>query len=78
MEENGSFVYNISLDTRKLIFFTVYAIFVISYVFFYLVLSTVPFRGGSDVVLCCLFWCQSFGVVSPYICSLYFEFGLGC
>ena len=32
-----------------------------------------PFQGGgSDVVLCCLFWCQSFGDVSPYVCSLYF------
>ena len=34
-------------------------------------LLTVP-CGGSDVVLCCLFWCQSFGDVSPYVCSLYF------
>ena len=34
-----------------------------------------PFQGGgSDVVLCCLFWCQSFGDVLPYVCSLYFEF----
>ena len=30
------------------------------------------------MVLYCLFWCQSFGDVSPYVCSLYFEFGLGC
>ena len=38
-----------------------------------------PFQGsGSDVVLCCLFWCQSFGDVSPYVCSLYFQFGFGC
>ena len=28
-----------------------------------------PFQGGGpDVVLCCLFWCQSFGDVSPYVC----------
>ena len=28
-----------------------------------------PFQGGgSDVVLCCLFWCQSIGDVSPYVC----------
>ena len=33
---------------------------------------------SSDVVLCCLFWCRGFGDVSPYVCSLYFEFGLGC
>ena len=33
----------------------------------------IPFQGcGSDVVLCCLFWCQSFGDASPYVCSLYF------
>ena len=25
-----------------------------------------------------LFWCQSFGNDSPYICSLYFKFCLGC
>ena len=32
-----------------------------------------PFQGGgSDVVFCCLFWCQSLGDVSPYVCSLYF------
>ena len=24
--------------------------------------------GGSNVVLCCLFWCQRFGDVSPYVC----------
>ena len=24
------------------------------------------------MVLCCLFWCQSFGDVSPYACSYYF------
>ena len=30
-------------------------------------------KGGSFVVvLCCLFWCQSFGDVSPYVCSNYF------
>ena len=29
------------------------------------------------MVLCCLFCCQSFGDVSPYVCSLYFVFGLG-
>ena len=29
------------------------------------------------MVLCCLFWCQSFVDVSPYVCSLYFEFGWG-
>ena len=23
-------------------------------------------------------WCQSFGDVSLYVCSLYFEFSLGC
>ena len=23
--------------------------------------------------LCCLFWCQSFGDVSPYVCSYYFS-----
>ena len=23
------------------------------------------------VVLCCLFWCQSIGDVSPYVCSYY-------
>ena len=23
------------------------------------------------MVLCCLFWCQSFGDVSPYICYLF-------
>ena len=28
------------------------------------------------MVLCCLFWCQSFGDVSPYISSYFF--GLGC
>ena len=28
-----------------------------------------PFQGGgSDVVLCRLFWCQSFGDVLPYVC----------
>ena len=27
---------------------------------------------GSDVVLCCLFWCRGFCDVSPYVCSLYF------
>ena len=32
---------------------------------------TVP-RRPSDVVLCCLFWCQSSGDVSPYVCSIYF------
>ena len=25
------------------------------------------------VVLCYLFWCQSFGDVSPYVCSYYFS-----
>ena len=25
--------------------------------------------GSSIVVLCCLFWCESFGDVSPYVCS---------
>ena len=25
------------------------------------------------MVLCCLFWCQSFGEVSPYVCSYYFS-----
>ena len=29
------------------------------------------------MVLCCLFWCQSFGDLSPYVCSLYFYFGFG-
>ena len=29
------------------------------------------------MVLCCLFWRQSFVDVSPYVCSLYFDFGLG-
>ena len=24
------------------------------------------------------FWCQSFGDVSPYVCSYYLTFGLGC
>ena len=37
-----------------------------------------PFQGGGSDVLCCLFWCQSFGDVSPYVCSLYFYFGFGC
>ena len=27
------------------------------------------------IVAC--FWCQNFGDVSPYVCSLYFKFGLG-
>ena len=32
-----------------------------------------PFQGGSFVVvLCYMFWCQSFGDVSPYVCSYYF------
>ena len=32
-----------------------------------------PFQCGSFVVvLCCLFWCQSFGDVSPYVCSYCF------
>ena len=30
------------------------------------------------MVLCCLFWCQSFGDLSPYVCSLYFYFSFGC
>ena len=34
--------------------------------------------GGFVVGLCCLFWCQSFGDVSPYVCSYHFQFGLGC
>ena len=35
-------------------------------------------KGGSFVVvLCCLFWCQSFVDVSPYVCSYYFKFGFG-
>ena len=25
------------------------------------------------MVLCCLFWCQSFGDVSPYVCVYYFS-----
>ena len=39
-----------------------------------------PFQGDSSVVpaLCCLFWYQSFGDVSHYVCSYYFYFGLGC
>ena len=33
-----------------------------------------PFHcSDSDVVFCCLFWCQSFGDVSPYVCSLCFN-----
>ena len=28
--------------------------------------------GGSDVVFFCLYWCQSFGDISPYVYSLYF------
>ena len=32
-----------------------------------------PFQGGSFVVvLCCLFLCQSFSDVSPYVCSYCF------
>ena len=38
-----------------------------------------PFQGGgSDRILCCLLGCQNFGDVSPYVCSLFFQFGLGC
>ena len=32
------------------------------------------FQGGSSGVgLCCLFWCQSFGDVSLYVCLYYFS-----
>ena len=32
------------------------------------------FLGDSFVVLlCCLFWCQNFGDVSPYVCPYYFS-----
>ena len=30
------------------------------------------------MVNCCLFRCQSIDGVSPYVCSDYFVFGLGC
>ena len=35
-------------------------------------LLTVP-CARTVVVLCCLFWCQNFGGVSPNVCSYYFS-----
>ena len=34
-----------------------------------------PFQGGGSVVVLCglIFWCRSFGGVSPYVCSYYFS-----
>ena len=37
-------------------------------------IHNLPFQGGSFVViLFCLFWCQSFGGASPYVCSYNFS-----
>ena len=43
------------------------------------IIHYLPFQFGSSVVvICCLFWCQSFDDVSPYVCSYYFSSVYGC